>query len=104
MGLGFKRSFKVAPGVRINTGKRGASVSIGGKGLTTNLSKRGVRTTASLRGTGLSYTTKSKSPRKEKRKDVMETQVSDAEPGFFVKLFSFLVVFGVIPAVVSWWV
>lgn len=104
MGLGFKRSFKVAPGVRINNRKRVASVSIGGKGLTTNLSKRGVRTTASHRGTGLCYTTKSKFPRREKRKEVLETQISNAEPRFFVNLFSVLVVFGVIIAVASWWV
>ncbi len=58
MGFRFRRSVKIAPGVRLNFGKRGTSVSLGGRGVTTNLSKRGKRSTYSLRGTGLSYTTK----------------------------------------------
>jgi hypothetical protein len=66
MGFGFRKSFKVAPGVRINTGKRGASVSLGGKGLTTNISKRGTRVTASIPKTGLSYTTTSGAKSKAK--------------------------------------
>lgn len=58
MGFRFRRRVKIAPGVRLNFGKRGTSLSLGGRGATTNLSKRGMRTTYSLRGTGLSYTTK----------------------------------------------
>ena len=66
MGLGFRKSFKIAPGVRINTGKRGASVSLGGKGLTTNVSKRGTRVTASIPKTGISYTTTSRAKSQSK--------------------------------------
>lgn len=54
MGWGFKKSVKIAPGVRLNLSKRGLSASIGGKGLTYNT--RG-RMTASLPGTGIRYTT-----------------------------------------------
>ncbi|WP_338012194.1 DUF4236 domain-containing protein [Celeribacter ethanolicus] len=57
MGFRVKKSFKIAPGVRLNVGKTRSSLSIGGKGLTTNISKRGVKTTASIPGTGLSYST-----------------------------------------------
>jgi hypothetical protein len=32
MGFGFRKSFKIAPGVRLNVGKKGiSSVSVGGK-------------------------------------------------------------------------
>ena len=62
MGFGFRKSFKVAPGVRINVGKRGIGASIGTKGLRYSVNSSGQRrTTASIPGTGLSYTTTSSS-------------------------------------------
>lgn len=54
MALRFRKSFKVAPGVRINLSKSGVSTSVGGKGLTANLSKRGTRVAAGIPGSGLS--------------------------------------------------
>ncbi|MGH8379241.1 DUF4236 domain-containing protein [Pseudomonas sp.] len=54
MALRFRKSFKVAPGVRINLSKSGISTSVGGKGVTANLSKKGTRVTTSIPGTGLS--------------------------------------------------
>ncbi|MFV3368437.1 DUF4236 domain-containing protein [Pseudomonas sp. NY15435] len=54
MAIRFRKSIKIAPGVRLNVSKSGVSTSIGGKGLTTNLSKKGTRVTASIPGTGLS--------------------------------------------------
>lgn len=58
MGLNFRKSFKVAPGVRLNVGKKGiSSVSVGGKGARVSVSKKGTRTTVSAPGTGLSYST-----------------------------------------------
>jgi hypothetical protein len=59
MGFRFRRSIKIAPGVRWNVGLRGSSVSVGGRGATVNFGKRGVRTTVGIPGTGLSYTTSS---------------------------------------------
>ena len=55
MGWRFRRSFKIAPGIRWNISKSGTSWSIGPRGLTFNLGRRGVRRTISLRGTGLSH-------------------------------------------------
>ncbi|MFC4403280.1 DUF4236 domain-containing protein [Gracilibacillus xinjiangensis] len=55
MGLKFRKSFKVAPGVRMNIGKRGVSTSIGGKGGRVNFSSRGVSVGTSIPGTGISY-------------------------------------------------
>ena len=50
MGTRFRRSFKVAPGVRVNLNKKSASISFGPKGL---------KHTVSTTGKGLSYTTSS---------------------------------------------
>jgi hypothetical protein len=56
MELRFRRSLKIAPGLRIYLGLRGlTSLSVGGRGATLNLGKRGVKETLSLPGTGLSY-------------------------------------------------
>jgi Protein of unknown function (DUF4236) len=60
MGFGFRKSFKVAPGVRLNVGKRGIGASVGVKGLRYSVNSRGSsRVTASIPGTGLSYTSSS---------------------------------------------
>lgn len=57
MGFNFRKSFKIAPGVRLNVGKKGiSSVSLGGKGGRVSVGKKGVRSTISAPGTGLSYT------------------------------------------------
>lgn len=57
MGLNFRKSVKVADGVKLNVGKKSAGVSVGGKyaGVSYN-TKSGARVRASLPGTGLSYT------------------------------------------------
>lgn len=56
MGFNFRKSFKIAPGVRLNVGKKGiSSVAVGGKGARVSLGKKGTRTTVGLPGTGLSY-------------------------------------------------
>ncbi|WP_435889813.1 DUF4236 domain-containing protein [Acinetobacter baumannii] len=46
MGLNFRKSIKIAPGIRVNISKKGlSSVSVGGKGARVNVSKKGTRTT-----------------------------------------------------------
>ena len=56
MSLRFRKSFKVAPGVRINVGKKSAGVSIGGKGGGVSInSKTGAHGRVSIPGTGISY-------------------------------------------------
>lgn len=58
MGFNFRKSFKIAPGIRLNVGKNGiSSVSVGGKGGRVSVGKRGIRSTVSAPGTGLSYST-----------------------------------------------
>lgn len=57
MGFRFRRSFKIAPGVRVNLNKKSASVSFGPKGLKHTVSTTGKsHTTVGVPGTGLSYT------------------------------------------------
>lgn len=54
MAIRFRKTIKVAPGLKVNISKSGVSASVGVNGLTTNLSKRGVRSTVGVPGTGLS--------------------------------------------------
>ena len=64
MGFNFRKSLKIAPGIRLNLTKKGvSSVSFGGRGVKVNVGKKGTRTTVSAPGTGLSY--KHFSPKKE---------------------------------------
>ncbi|MFI8581070.1 DUF4236 domain-containing protein [Ectopseudomonas khazarica] len=72
MAIRIRKSFKVAPGVRLNVSKSGLSKSIGGKGVTANLSKKGTRLTGSIPRTGLSASklypgTKQQRPQSERR-------------------------------------
>lgn len=60
MGFRFRKSINFLPGVRVNLGKKGASLSVGRKGITTNIGQKGTRTTYSIPGTGASYSTKGK--------------------------------------------
>lgn len=56
MGIRFRKSVKVAPGVRLNVGKKSSSVSFGGKGFSTSVSTTGRRTnTVGIPGTGISH-------------------------------------------------
>lgn len=66
MGFNFRKSLKIAPGIRLNITKKGvSSVSLGTKGARVNLGKKGTRTTVGLPETGLSYS--SFSPKQAKR-------------------------------------
>lgn len=61
MGWRFRRSLKIAPGVRLNLGRRSAGVSVGPRGAKVSVNtKREVRRTAGLPGTGLSHTTQTR--------------------------------------------
>lgn len=57
MGLRFRKSIRIAPGVRLNVGLRRTSVSFGGRGFTYNVGSNGSRLTVGIPGSGLSYST-----------------------------------------------
>jgi hypothetical protein len=56
MGLRFRHSFQLFPGVRLNLSGSGVSASFGLPGATFNVGSRGLRSTVGVPGTGLSYT------------------------------------------------
>lgn len=56
MGFNFRKSLKIAPGVKLNITKKGiSSLSVGKNGARVNIGKKGVKTTAGIPKTGLSY-------------------------------------------------
>ena len=87
MGLRFRKSFKVAPGVKINVGKKSVGLSVGGKGgrVTVNSSGR-LTKSASIPGTGISYVetekigkSKQSSKRRSNKTDKNINKVSSSE-------------------------
>lgn len=60
MGLRFRRSKKIAPGVKLNLSKKGASVSFGTRGAHYTVNTGGKRTaTVGIPGSGISYSASS---------------------------------------------
>ena len=55
MGFRFRRSIKIAPGLRVNIGKSGASISAGVRGASINAGAQGLHTNVGIPGTGISY-------------------------------------------------
>lgn len=56
MGFRFRKSFKIAPGVRVNVGKKSIGISAGVKGARVSVNSSGRKTaTVGIPGTGLSY-------------------------------------------------
>ena len=76
MAFRFRKSVKVAPGIRLNVSKSGLSTSIGTRGGSVNLSSKGTRVTASVPGTGMSWTKQTRttgaSPRKPAKRVAQE--------------------------------
>lgn len=65
MGFRFRKSFKIAPGVRVNLNKKSASISVGTKGARITKSTSGrTTTTVGIPGTGISYSQSHTSKRK----------------------------------------
>lgn len=69
MGLRFRKSFKVAPGVKVNLNKKSAGVTVGTKGAHLTVNTSGKRTASvGIPGTGLSYSTSSGGGKKGAKK------------------------------------
>lgn len=83
MGWGFRKSIKIAPGVRINLSKKGVSASLGTKGLTYNT--RG-RVTASIPGSGIRYTQNLNSRKSSGRQDPRLKGSTSIDPDGIVRL------------------
>lgn len=61
MGLRFRKTFSIIPGVKVNIGKRSASVRVGVKGFGYTTGTAGQTVSASLPGSGLGVRHKFKS-------------------------------------------
>lgn len=69
MGLRFRKSIKIAPGLKVNLNKNSISTTVGTKGIHYTANSKGTKTvSAGIPGTGLSYTAKSGKERKAKRR------------------------------------
>jgi hypothetical protein len=72
----FRRSIKLLPGVRLNFGKKSASISVGTRGASYTIGTRGSRTTVGIPGTGLSYTSVNSDRRRSQPENTGEKQRS----------------------------
>lgn len=54
MAFRFGRSFKVAPGVRVNVGKKSGSLTVGPRGASVNVGSKGAHANVGIPGTGIS--------------------------------------------------
>jgi uncharacterized protein DUF4236 len=59
VGLRFRRSYRLVPGLRLNLSRSGTSLSFGRRGAWFTVGPRGTRTTLGIPGTGLSWTEQS---------------------------------------------
>lgn len=50
----FRKSIRIAPGIRLNIGSRGVSTTIGPRGASVNVGPRGAYANLGIPGTGLS--------------------------------------------------
>ena len=75
MGLRFRQSFKLFPGVRLNLSARGLSASFGIRGASVNVGRRGVRSTVGIPGSGLSFVTNHSSGSRSRRKGPRSKQM-----------------------------
>ena len=55
MGLYFRRSIRIAPGVKLNFGKKSMSVSFGGRGARITYGTKGTTVSSGIPGTGVYY-------------------------------------------------
>jgi len=78
MALRFRKSIRIAKGIRLNLGKTGASLSLGGRGGSINLSSRGVRSSVGIPGTGISFS--SSGGGKRSRKSAPEVRTFEQLP------------------------
>ena len=101
MGLNFRKSFKIAPGVRLNVGKKGiSSVSVGVRGASASFGKKGTRTNVGVPGTGLSYSSFKAHSSKQNIPNVSESYSENSAQ----RKVSFILMLGIliIPYIFAW--
>lgn len=74
MGFRFRKSFKIAPGIKFNVNKKSVGLTVGKRGAHFSINSKGKRTASiGIPGTGLSYTASS-GGKKSKRKSTAKQQ------------------------------
>jgi hypothetical protein len=58
VGFRFRKSLRIASGIRLNLSGSGLSTTLGGRGASLNVGSRGSRATVGVLGSGISYSTK----------------------------------------------
>lgn len=80
MGMRFRKSIKLSPGVKLNLGKKSGGISFGTKGLRYSINSSGRRTsTVGIPGTGLSFTSSSGGSRSKSRKKYTSSKQRTAQ-------------------------
>lgn len=81
MGIRVRKSIKIAPGVKVNVGKKSTSVSVGGKGFRYTTSTTGKKTTTvGVPSSGLSYSTSHGGGKKKNSAHVTPSGAAPAAP------------------------
>ncbi|OLN21613.1 hypothetical protein BTO30_14115 [Domibacillus antri] len=98
MGFKFRKSFKVAPGVKVNVSKKGIGTSVGGKYGRVSTSSRGTTVGGSIPGTGVSY---SKTTGKGKKSTKEKNQQASGCLSGCLGCFGLIFIFGILFAACS---
>src|SRR5262245_36704017 len=74
MGLRYRKSIKLAPGLRLNASLSGLSLTAGPRGASVSFGKRGVYQNLGIRGTGFSYRRKLGGVSREAQREAREAE------------------------------
>lgn len=99
MGLRIRKSIKIAPGIRLNFGKKGISTSISKKGIGVTFGPTGTTTHIGVPGTGISYVKKIGTSKNEEGNNDNEIYSPN---GVFSCLACFFIILLLIIAVVNY--
>lgn len=103
MGLRFRKSVKIAPGVKLNFNKKSTGLTIGGKGAHYTINSKGKKTTSfGIPGTGISYSSTSENSKsKGEDKDMKKTTVEGKKKGCGLFLIPAIIILFIIGGIGS---
>lgn len=91
MGLRFRKSIKIAPGIRINFNAKSTSITFGKKGLHYTVSSTGRKTvSAGIPGTGLSYSASASTKKHRPSQNAAPTKITNPSTKNHGRLVPFL--------------
>lgn len=95
MGFRFRKSFKIAPGVRLNMSKSGIGMSAGVRGARVGFNSRGSYTSVGIPGTGIYSTSYSKTGRKPRNSTTQVTSTNQSSGGGKLLLWIIAIIIGI---------